>query len=275
DGVRVARSLRRERVEVRRQRLPVFEASDVVGPRRVERDQEERGPRLRCARGEDADPEQESPPEAAATGSRWHGRGRGGYHADSPAPPLLESVVRPRALVPLAPPLAFPVAISGDVSDSPAPAPNSATPPASAAERQADLERLQRRISVLKSKLAEGEKKTATLTEELSQLELRLEIATREGELVAATRVEFASRLAAVTAERAAAAASAAQSRQALLARARLLHRFGRFGYFRVLLEAHDLPAFMSSVERLDSLARRDGRLLKQHRDAEERLQTD
>jgi septal ring factor EnvC (AmiA/AmiB activator) len=150
-----------------------------------------------------------------------------------------------------------------------------ATPVASAVERQADLERLQRRIAVLKGKLAEGEKKTASLTEELQQLELRLEIATREGELVAATRVEFAARLASVTAERAAAAGSAAQSRQALLARARLLHRFGQFGYFRVLLEAHDLPAFMSSIERLDSLARRDGRLLKQHRDAEVRLQTD
>jgi septal ring factor EnvC (AmiA/AmiB activator) len=149
------------------------------------------------------------------------------------------------------------------------------TPAASAAERQADLERLQKRIATLKGKLAEGEKKTATLTEELSQLELRLEIATREGELVAATRVEFASRLATVTAERAAASAAAAQSRQALLSRARLLHRFGRFGYFRVLLEARDLPAFMDSMERLDSLARRDGRLLKQHRDAEERLQTD
>jgi septal ring factor EnvC (AmiA/AmiB activator) len=149
------------------------------------------------------------------------------------------------------------------------------TPAASAADRQADLERLQKRIAVLKSKLAEGEKKTATLTEELQQLELRLEIATREGELVAATRVEFASRLAAVTAERSAAAAAAAQSRQALLTRARLLHRFGQFGYFRVLLEARDLPSFMSSLERLDSLARRDGRLLRQHRDAESRLQTD
>ena len=188
---------------------------------------------------------------------------------------LLKSVVRTGALVSLVVLLAFAVPVSGDVSESTAPAPSVATPAASAAERQADLERLQRRISLLKSKLAEGEKKTATLTEELQQLELRLEIATREGELVAATRVEFAARLASVTAERAAATAAAAQSRQVLLARARLLHRFGQFGYFRVLLEAHDLPAFMSSIERLDSLARRDGRLLKQHRDAEARLQTD
>jgi septal ring factor EnvC (AmiA/AmiB activator) len=142
-------------------------------------------------------------------------------------------------------------------------------------ERQADLDRLQRRISTLKTRLAESEKKAATLAEELARLELRLEIATREGELVAATRTEFAGRLAAVMAEREAAAAAVGQTRQTLLTRARLLQRFGRFGYFRVLLEANDLPAFLTSIERLDSLARRDGRLLRQHREAEARLQND
>jgi murein hydrolase activator len=142
-------------------------------------------------------------------------------------------------------------------------------------ERQADLSRLQARIGALKAKLAESEKKAATLAEELPRLELKLEIATREGELIAATREEFARRLADVTRDRAAASEAAATSRQALLARARLLQRFGRFGYFRVLLEARDVPAFLDSVERLDSLARRDGRLLRQHRDAEARLQSD
>jgi septal ring factor EnvC (AmiA/AmiB activator) len=148
-----------------------------------------------------------------------------------------------------------------------------ATPAGS--ERQADLDRLQRRISALKTRLAESEKKAATLAEELARLELRLELATREGELVAATRTEFAGRLAAVMAEREAASTAAAQTRRALLARARLLQRFGRFGYFRVLLEANDLPAFLKSIERLDGLARRDGRLLLQHREAETRLQND
>jgi septal ring factor EnvC (AmiA/AmiB activator) len=142
-------------------------------------------------------------------------------------------------------------------------------------DRQADLDRLQRRISTLKTRLADSEKKAATLAEELARLELRLEIATREGELVAATRTEFAGRLAAVMAEREAAAAAVGQTRQTLLTRARLLQRFGRFGYFRVLLEANDLPAFLTSIERLDSLARRDGRLLRQHREAEARLQND
>ncbi len=189
---------------------------------------------------------------------------RGGYHAargSKPVCAVVKSDVRSvaMALLLLAAPPAF-----ADSASTPA-----------ASERQADLDRLQRRIAVLKGKLAESEKKAATLADELQRLELRLEIATREGELVAATRVEFAGRLEAVTQERAAAAAAASQARQALLARARLLQRFGRFGYFRVLLEAHDLPAFMSSIERLDSLARRDGRLLRRHREAEARLQTD
>jgi septal ring factor EnvC (AmiA/AmiB activator) len=140
---------------------------------------------------------------------------------------------------------------------------------------KADLDRLQGRITQLKARISESEKKEATLSEELSRLELKLELATQEGELVAATREEFGRRLAAVTAERATASESAERARSALRARARLLHRFGTFGYFRVLLEARDLTAFMDSVERLDSLARRDGRLLRQYRDAEARLRDD
>jgi len=140
---------------------------------------------------------------------------------------------------------------------------------------KADLDRLQGRISQLKSRLAESEKKAATLSEELSRLDLKLELATREGELVAATREEFGRRLAAVTAERAAATRSSEHVRSALLARARLLHRFGTFGYFRVLLEARDVSAFLDSVERLDALARRDGRLLRQYRESEARLRDD
>ncbi len=149
------------------------------------------------------------------------------------------------------------------------------TPPPAASDGQADLGRLQSRISSLKSKLAVSEKKEATLAEELQRLELRMELATREGELVAATREQFGRRLAAVSEERAAAMAAADRSRLALLARARLLHRFGRFGYFRILLEARDLTAFIDSVERLDSLARRDGKLLQGFRRAETRLQDD
>jgi murein hydrolase activator len=142
-------------------------------------------------------------------------------------------------------------------------------------ERRADLDRLQRRIGALQARLAESEKKEATHAEELKRLELKLEIATREGELLAATREEFARRLAAVTNERAETSVAAAQARQALVTRARLLQRFGRYGYFRVLLSADDVPALLDSIERLDSLARRDGRLVLRHRQAEARLKTD
>jgi len=146
------------------------------------------------------------------------------------------------------------------------------SPPA-ASERAADLARLQNRIGALKAKLAESEKKEATLEEELKRLELKQEIAAREGELVAATREEFAKRLAEVTRQRSEATAAVADYRRQLLARARVLQRFGRYGYFRVLLEAQDVPALLESIERLDSLARRDGRLLGQYRFAESRLQ--
>jgi septal ring factor EnvC (AmiA/AmiB activator) len=146
------------------------------------------------------------------------------------------------------------------------------SPPA-ASERAADLARLQNRIASLKSKLSDSEKKEATLEEELKRLELKQEIATREGELVAATREEFARRLAAVTRQRAEASVAVADYRRQLLARARVLQRFGRYGYFRVLLEARDVSALLESIERLDSLARRDGRLLGQYRFAEASLQ--
>lgn len=147
------------------------------------------------------------------------------------------------------------------------------TSPPAASDRAADLARLQNRIASLKSKLADSEKKEATLEEELKRLELKQEIATREGELVAATRDEFAQRLAAVTRQRAEASVAVAEYRRQLLARARVLQRFGRYGYFRVLLEASDVPALLDSIERLDSLARRDGRLLGQYRFAEASLQ--
>jgi septal ring factor EnvC (AmiA/AmiB activator) len=146
------------------------------------------------------------------------------------------------------------------------------SPPA-VSDRAADLARLQNRIASLKSKLSESEKKEATLEEELKRLELKQEIATREGELVAATRQEFAQRLASVTRQRAEASVAVAEYRRLLLARARVLQRFGRYGYFRVLLEARDVPALLDSIERLDSLARRDGRLLGQYRFAEASLQ--
>jgi murein hydrolase activator len=141
------------------------------------------------------------------------------------------------------------------------------------AERQADLARLRGRIRSLEAQLQESRRRQATLSEELSRLDLQLELAAQEKELLARLREDYAERLEEIVAERRSAEAGALTSRKALLARARLLHRFGRFGYVRVLLEARDVPAFLESVTRLDSLARRDVRILTEHRDAQARLE--
>jgi septal ring factor EnvC (AmiA/AmiB activator) len=145
--------------------------------------------------------------------------------------------------------------------------------PSAEAERQADLARLRSRIRSLEAHLKDSRRRQATLSEELSRLELRLEIAAQEKELLARLQEDYATRLEEITAERKSAEIAAIQSRRALLARARLLHRFGRFGYMRILLEAADVPALLQSVARLDSLARRDARLLNEHREAETRLE--
>lgn len=143
------------------------------------------------------------------------------------------------------------------------------------AERQSDLERIRERIATLERKLAESQKSQASLAEEVRRLDLRLEIAQQESRLLAARREGASAALLRTEAERAAASGAAEASRKALVSRARVLQRFGRFGYFRVLLEARDVPGFLASVERLDALARRDGRLLARHRAAAAELVAD
>jgi septal ring factor EnvC (AmiA/AmiB activator) len=140
-------------------------------------------------------------------------------------------------------------------------------------ERQDDLARLRSRIQTLQGQLEESRRRQATLSEELSRLELRLEIAAQEKELLARLREDYGARLGEIQRERESAEAAALESRRALLSRARLLHRFGRFGYLRVLLEARDASGFFRSIARLDSLARRDARLLIQHRASQTRLE--
>ena len=93
--------------------------------------------------------------------------------------------------------------------------------------------------------------------------------------MLAVRREGSAAALARTEAERNAASSAAGHSRRILASRARVLQRFGRFGYFRMLLEARDVPAFLSSLDRLDALARRDGRLLARHREAESLLTAD
>ncbi len=142
-------------------------------------------------------------------------------------------------------------------------------------QRHEDLARIQARITALEQKLAESERNVATAEDQLKRLDWKLELATEESRALAARREELAGRLRTLSADREAAAAAAEQSRRALLARARVLHRFGRFGYFRILLEARDVSAFLQSVDRLDALARRDGQLLAHDREARERLSAD
>jgi murein hydrolase activator len=146
-------------------------------------------------------------------------------------------------------------------------------PPSADAERQADLARLRERIRSLEKQVQESRRRQATLSGELSRLELQLEIAAQEKELLARLREDYGSRLEEIAVERRSAEEAASRSRRALLARARLLQRFGRFGYVRILLEARDVPGFLESVARLDSLARRDARLLTEHRRAQSRLE--
>ncbi len=147
--------------------------------------------------------------------------------------------------------------------------------PSADQQRQSDLAKIRSRIAALQGKLAESEKNVATLSEEIKRLDLKLEIAQKEAELVAATREDVARQLAVTRAESAVSAGSAQRLTRALVARARVLHRFGRFGYFRVLLEANDVREFLGGVERLDALARRDGRLLARYRQVQARKEAD
>jgi septal ring factor EnvC (AmiA/AmiB activator) len=142
-------------------------------------------------------------------------------------------------------------------------------------QRQADLARIQARIAALEKKLAESEKSVATVQDQLRRLDLRLELSTEENRALATRREELAARLQGLSADRETAAAAAEESRKTLVARARVLYRFGRFGYFRILLEARDVSAFLKSVDRLDALARRDGELMARDRAARERLSED
>ena len=151
----------------------------------------------------------------------------------------------------------------------------SAQAPSAEEQRHSDLARIQARIASLQQKLHESEKNVATTEEEVRRLDLRLEIAQEEGRAIAAKRDELTARLQRLGSERSAASAAADESRRKLLARARVLQRFGRYGYFRILLEARDVGGFLRGVERLDALARRDGDLLARDRAARERLSED
>lgn len=142
-------------------------------------------------------------------------------------------------------------------------------------EREEDLVRIRSRIATLEKMLAESRRNVATLSEELKRLDWKLEIAEQQGKLLGARRRELSEQLAETQVRREAAAEASARFARALFARARVLYRFGRFGYFRVLLEARDVPGLLQGLDRLDALARRDGRLLRSYRDAQTLLEAD
>jgi len=139
-------------------------------------------------------------------------------------------------------------------------------------QRHSDLEKIRSRIGVLQKQLAESQRNVATLSEEVKRLDLRVEIGERETQLLAARRADLAGQLEASSRERESAAGSADRFARALVTRARLLHRLGRYGYFRVVLEARDAAGFLQGIGRLDELARRDGALLASYRQAQARL---
>jgi septal ring factor EnvC (AmiA/AmiB activator) len=142
-------------------------------------------------------------------------------------------------------------------------------------QRESDLAKIRTRIGQLRKQLAESQKNVASLSEEVRRLDWRIEIAQHEAELLAARRLELARQLEATRVEREAASVASGRFTRALVTRARVLHRLGRYGYFRVVLEARDVPGFLQGVERLDALARRDGALLASYRDAQARLERD
>jgi len=142
-------------------------------------------------------------------------------------------------------------------------------------QRQTDLTAIRSRIGVLQKKLAESQKNVATLSEEVKRLDLRIEIGERQTQLEAARRADLAGQLEASLRERDEAAAASERFAGALVTRARLLHRLGRYGYFRVVLEARDVSGFLQGMARLDELARRDGALLASYRQAQTRLEAE
>jgi septal ring factor EnvC (AmiA/AmiB activator) len=142
-------------------------------------------------------------------------------------------------------------------------------------ERQKDLQAIRSRIASLRGKLTESQKNVSTLSEEIQRLGWKIEIGQQETQLLSARREELTRQLHANETERAGAVAASDRFARALVTRARVLHRLGRYGYFRVVLEARDVAGFLQGVGRLDALARRDGALLASYRSAQERLERD
>ena len=138
-----------------------------------------------------------------------------------------------------------------------------------------DLQRLQARVEDSRKRLREAEKKTATLRQEIEALDLRLETASRERELIAARRDDIAARSRETALDLAKARDQRDKALAALRSRILLLSRLGRFGYLKVLLSTRTTSQVFLSLKTLDGLARADARSLKLFTDAGRRLEDD
>ena len=158
----------------------------------------------------------------------------------------------------------------GNAADS---APPGTPPPADA--RYRDLRTLQQRVEESRARLAAAEKKTASLQQEIEALDLRLELAERQRELIAARRDDVARRARALQSDLETAQGARTRSLDSLRGRVRLLSRFGRFGYLRLLLEAKKTADVFGAMKTLDAMAQADARELARYTDAGRRLASD
>jgi len=150
-----------------------------------------------------------------------------------------------------------------------------AAPLADGDTRYLDLRQLQARVEDSRRRLAAAEKKTASLQQEVEALDLRLELAQRNRELIAARRDDVARRARSLGGDLASAQNLRLRSLESLRSRVLLLSRLGQFGYLRLLLAARETSEVFTAMKTLDAMAQADARELARYTEAGRRLQTD
>lgn len=159
---------------------------------------------------------------------------------------------------------------TGRVGDAPA---TVAAPSGGAPAHYEDLKRLQERVEESRKRLATVEKTAASLKEEVQVLDLRLDLASHQRELIEARRKDLAQQGAGLSAELASVRQARDGAAAALRGRVILLSRLGRFGYLRVLLSARRPAELLSAMRVLDAMARADSRALARFTEASERVE--
>jgi septal ring factor EnvC (AmiA/AmiB activator)/transglutaminase-like putative cysteine protease len=148
-------------------------------------------------------------------------------------------------------------------------------PAAPSSTRQEELARLHARVEESRRRLAEVENQAATLQREVRELSLKLELATRQREWIAARRDDLAARSVAIAAELDQVRQARDAAARGLGARIELLSRLGRYGYLRPLLAVRNRGDFFLALKALDGMARADSRALAQFRKSSGRLEED